>query len=84
MTLHSVRDTDGNTLWFPSKKAAKRHQVDHNRADRKAAKDYKKENKGNPEAMGYSSVTCMDPKIHKVEKGKANMVTFLNSQTGGD
>ena len=83
MTLYSVRDSDGNTLRFTSKKAAKRHQIDHNRADRKAAKEYKKNNKTDGDYTGFLKNACDDPIIHKVEKGKANMVTFLNSQTGG-
>ena len=83
MTLYSVRDSDGNTLWFTSKKAAKRHQIDHNRADRKAAKEYKKNNKTDGDYTCFLKNAFVDPIIHKVDNCKSNMFTFLNSQTGG-
>ena len=83
MTLYSVTSTDGKTMWFSSKKAAKRHKIDHNRKDKAASKEYKKENKGNPDAIGYESVVCYDPKAHHIDRGKPNMIKFLNEITGG-
>ena len=83
MTLYSVRNTSGDTLWFPSKKAAKRHQIDNNRADRKAEKEYKKDQQTDGDFSAFQSTKCDPPIMHKIKSGKASMVDFLNNQMGG-